>query len=157
MKTKILIVEDEGLIALDLQRTLEDAGYTALIAVNASDALLAVDSFHPCLVLMDIRLPGPQDGIETAEQIRLRFHVPVIFLTAHADLKTLDRARLTAPHGYIVKPFLGIDIHAQIEMALWKHRMRNLETILAGEEMLYQAIPSVEEFRRSVIRPGASA
>ena len=121
---RILIVEDEGLIALDLKKKLEQAGYIVpAIADNAAAALLAVESLEPSLVLMDIRLRGPQDGIDAADQIRRRFHVPVIFLTAHADRETLDRVRITEPFGYIVKPFHSIDFRAQIEMALWRHQM----------------------------------
>ena len=124
MNTEILIVEDEGLIALDLKKKLELAGYTiAGIADNAEDALVSVEQLRPSLVLMDIRLRGPMDGVETADQIRWRFHVPVIFVTAHADRETLNRARITEPFGYIVKPFHGIDFRVQIEVALWKHKM----------------------------------
>jgi two-component system cell cycle sensor histidine kinase/response regulator CckA len=122
--TNIIIVEDEGLIALDLKKKLQQVGYTVpLIADNATEALLGVELLRPSLVLMDIRLRGAQDGIETADQIRRRFHVPVMFVTAHADLATLDRARIAEPFGYIVKPFHSVDFRAQIEMALWKHKM----------------------------------
>jgi len=124
MDTSILIVEDEGLIALDLRKKLEQAGYSVpMIADNADEALQGVELHRPSLVLMDIRLHGPQDGIETADQIRRRFHVPVMFVTAHADRDTLERARITEPFGYIVKPFHGVDFRAQIEIALWKHKM----------------------------------
>jgi len=124
MNTEILIVEDEGLIALDLKKKLELAGYAiAGIADNAEDALVSVERLRPALVLMDIRLRGAMDGVETADQIRWRFHVPVIFVTAHADRETLNRARITEPFGYIVKPFHGIDFRVQIEVALWKHKM----------------------------------
>src|SRR5580698_5665748 len=124
MDTSILIVEDEGLIALDLRKKLEQAGYSVpMIADNADEALQGVELHRPSLVLMDIRLHGPQDGIETADQIRRRFRVPVMFVTAHADRDTLERARITEPFGYIVKPFHGVDFRPQIEMALWKHQM----------------------------------
>jgi DNA-binding response OmpR family regulator len=124
MSISIIIVEDEGLIALELKRRLEQVGYTVgSIADNATDALAEVERLKPSLVLMDIRLGGPRDGIETADQIRRRFHVPVIFVTAHADRETLDRAKVTEPGGYIVKPFGAIDFRAQIEMAIWKHQM----------------------------------
>lgn len=122
--TKIVIVEDEGLIALDLKRRLEQVGYSVpLVADTAVGALLGVEHLRPDLVLMDIRIRGPQDGIETAEQIRRRFHLPVMYVTAHADQETLERARITEPFGYIVKPFHNVDFRAQIEMALWKHQM----------------------------------
>jgi PAS domain S-box-containing protein len=124
MKTNVLIVEDEGLIALDLKKKLEQAGYEVpLIADNSIDALRGVESIMPDLVLMDIRLRGPQDGIQTADQIRRRFHIPVMYVTAHADRETLERAKITEPFGYIVKPFHGVDFRAQIEMALWKQKM----------------------------------
>lgn len=124
MKSSVLIVEDEGLIALDLKRKLEQAGYVVpAIADNAPDALRNVACLQPDLVLMDIRLRGPQDGIETADQIRRRFQVPVMFVTAHADRGTLERARIAEPFGYIVKPFHSVDFRAQIEMALWKQKM----------------------------------
>ena len=120
----IMIVEDDGLIALDLKKKLEHAGYTVpAVADNSAEALKKVESLRPALVLMDIRLRGPRDGIETADQIRRRFQVPVIFVTAHADSQTLDRARSAEPFGYIVKPFHSVDFRAQIEMALWKHKM----------------------------------
>lgn len=124
MNAAILIVEDEGLIALDLRRKLERAGYTVpAIVDNAEDALRTVRDIKPALVLMDIRLNGSVDGIEAADQIRRQFHLPVMFVTAHADRATLDRARIAEPFGFIVKPFHSVDFCAQIEMALWKHQM----------------------------------
>lgn len=122
--TQIMIVEDEGLIAQDLKRRLEQVGYKVpLVADTAVGALLGVEHLRPDLVLMDIRIRGPQDGIETADQIRRRFHIPVMYVTAHADRETLERARISEPFGYIVKPFHNVDFRAQIEMALWKHQM----------------------------------
>lgn len=124
MNTSILVVEDEGLIAIDLKRKLEQAGYVVpLIADSAEDAIAAVERHRPNLVLMDIRLRGEQDGIQTAEQIRRMFQLPVMYVTAHADRETLERAKITEPFGYIVKPFHSVDFRAQIEMALWKHQM----------------------------------
>ena len=126
MTTTILIVEDEGMIALELKHRLERAGYQVpAIADNGDDAILSVASARPDLVLMDIRLRGARDGIETAAEIRRRFHVPVMFVTAHADRETLERAKITEPFGYIVKPFHGVDFRAQIEVALWKQKMEN--------------------------------
>jgi PAS domain S-box-containing protein len=124
MQTEILIVEDEGLIALDMQKRLEQAGYAVRPVVdNADDALRSVGECRPALVMMDIRLHGSVDGIEAADQIRRRFHVPVMFVTAQVDHETLDRARIAEPFGYVTKPFHGVNFRAQIEMALWKHKM----------------------------------
>lgn len=124
MDTKVLIVEDESLIALDLKQKLEQQfGYTVpAIVDNAAEALQSVETLHPSLVLMDIRLRGPKDGIHAAHRIRRQFDVPIIFLTAYADPDTLRRARACEPFGYIVKPFHSHDFRAQIEMALVKHR-----------------------------------
>jgi two-component system cell cycle sensor histidine kinase/response regulator CckA len=124
MNTSILIVEDEALIALDLKERLEQAGYRVpLIADTVEDAIEGVELHRPSLVLMDIRLRGSRDGIEAADQIRRRFHLPVMFVTSHADQATLERAKMAEPFGYIVKPFHGVDFRAQIEIALWKHLM----------------------------------
>jgi len=124
MQTSILIVEDEALIALDLKERLEEAGYTVpMITDNALDALIGVERHQPGLILMDIRLRGSEDGIEAADRIRYQFHVPVMFVTAFADRETLERAKITEPFGYIVKPFHSVDFRAQVEMALWKHKM----------------------------------
>jgi PAS domain S-box-containing protein len=120
----ILIVEDESLIALELKKKLEEVGYTvATIVDNALDALLSVERLRPDLVLLDIRLRGPVDGIETGDRIRRQFQIPVIFVTAHADRETLDRARTAAPFGYLVKPFRDVNFRAPIEMALQRHKM----------------------------------
>jgi len=142
--THVLIVEDEALIGLDLKKKLEQAGYSVpLIADNAADALLGVERLRPDLVLMDIRLRGPQDGIEAAEQIRRSFHVPVMFVTAHADRDTLERAKITEPFGYIVKPFHSVDFRAQIEMALWKHKME--QKLRASEAWLSTTFGNVAD------------
>ena len=121
---KTLIVEDEGLIALDLQRRLERAGYSVpATAESMEEAMAAAAEHRPDVVLMDIRIKGEHDGIATADNIRRKFDIPVIFVTAHADAETLERAKMTEPFGYIVKPFVNIDFRAQIETVLWKHAM----------------------------------
>jgi len=137
MKTKVLVVEDEGLIALDLKSRLEQAGYQVPAPTdNFEGALSGVEREHPSIVLMDIRLRGKPDGIQAADCIRKRFDVPVIFVTAYADRETLKRARITEPFGYIVKPFLGVDFRAQIEIALSRH---TLERKLRNSEALFSA------------------
>ncbi len=120
---KILVVEDEGLIALDIENHLLALGYqVAGIAETGAKAIrLALES-EPDLVLMDIRLKGDMDGIEAAASITSQLDIPIIFLTAFADPQTLDRAKLISPFGYIRKPFEAIDLHTNIEIALHKHR-----------------------------------
>lgn len=119
----ILIVEDEALIALDLQRRLEHAGYNVHgIATDAAQALDLASSL-PDLILMDIRIGGQRDGIEVADEIRRHFDIPVMFLTAHADAETLERAKRVRPQGYIVKPFGHTNFRAQIEVACHTYEM----------------------------------
>lgn len=121
---KILIVEDEGIEALDLQQRLIKMGYpTPVIAFSGEDALIKAEEMLPDLILMDIRLPGQIDGVMAARQIQSRFDLPVICLTAYADENTLKRARITEPYGYIIKPFRERELHITIDMALYKHKM----------------------------------
>ena len=121
-KIKILIVEDEGIVALDLQERLEYLGYEVCgIADTAKNALRLSAKYSPNLVLMDIVLKGERDGISAAKQIYDLFEIPVVFLTAYADEKTLMRAKQSNPHGYIVKPFNIQMLQSNIEMALHRH------------------------------------
>jgi DNA-binding response OmpR family regulator len=123
MNEGILIVEDEGLIAIDLKMALERVGFTVVtIDDNGPEALLSVERLRPAMVLMDIRLRGTPDGIETADLIRRKFHVPVMFITAQADRETVFRARIAGPFDYIVKPFHRVDFRDRIETALNEHR-----------------------------------
>ena len=119
-KAQILIVEDDGIVALDIQNRLKKLGYSvpAMMAYG-EEAIKKVEEYNPALVLMDIVLKGKMDGIEAAEIIRSRFDIPVIFLTAHADEKMLERAKLTIPFGYILKPFQDRDLKITIEMGLY--------------------------------------
>jgi len=121
---KLLIVEDEGLVALDLQIRLEEVGYTVTkIVDNMEDAVAAVQDNRPDLALMDIRIKGKHDGIETADRLRREFDIPSIFVTALADLSTVERAKVIEPFGFIIKPIADVDFHPQIEIALWKYAM----------------------------------
>jgi CheY-like chemotaxis protein len=123
----ILVVEDEGLIALDLQRRLQALGYTVpATCATAGEAFTAASSHAPDLILMDIRLRGERDGIDAAEQIRTKLDIPVVFLTAHADMATLDRAKAASPFGYIVKPFGSTDLRANIEIARYRHKAEQI-------------------------------
>jgi PAS domain S-box-containing protein len=123
-KKQILVVEDEGIIALDLQNHLIRLGYAVPdIAYTGEQAIRRAKELHPDLVLMDIRLEGEMDGIEAAEQIRARFGIPVIYVTAYADEATLERAKITGPFGYILKPFGERELSSTIETALYRHEL----------------------------------
>ena len=120
----ILIVEDEAIVALELRHELQDLGYTvAGVVASGEQALAAVAKQVPQLILMDVRLQGPMDGIAAAESIRQRHDVPVIFLTAHSDDDTVKRAARTGPYGYLTKPYQNRELRASIEVALTKSRM----------------------------------
>jgi len=120
----IFIVEDERIVAEDLKHMLERMGYSiAGTAADGKDAIKKVEAAKPQLVLMDIRLQGPMDGIEVAEHIYAHFDIPVIYLTAYADDTTVDRAKGTLASGYILKPFEERDLKTTIELALYRHNM----------------------------------
>lgn len=120
----ILIVEDEQIVALDLQQTLREFGYDPYAIAPSADAAVARAAERcPDLVLMDIRIKGARDGVEAAAILRERFGVPVVFLTAHADEGTVDRAKRVEPFGYLLKPIKAAELHSVVEVALYKHGM----------------------------------
>src|SRR3989304_5840331 len=105
-ETQILVVEDEAIVAEAIRRKLRKLGYAVpSTASRGEEAIKKVEENNPDLVLMDIVLQGEMDGIEAAEKIRTRFNTPVVYLTAYSDEKTLLRAKITEPFGYIIKPF----------------------------------------------------
>ena len=123
MSSKILVVEDEQLIALDIKRRLLKLGYEVVAtARDASTAFAALAEYNPDLVLMDIILQGDIDGIAIAAQMQLQYNIPVIFLTAHADESTLQQAKAIQPFGYLVKPVDSQDLSTAIEIALARHQ-----------------------------------
>jgi PAS domain S-box-containing protein len=140
MTIRLLIVEDEVIIAKDLERHLRGWGYQVVgLAGTSEDALqLAVD-LHPDLVLMDIRLGGEIDGIETTARIYEHLDLPVIYLTAHSDERTLERAKLTRPLGYLMKPVDFPTLYASIEMAIYTH---SISKQLAESELQHKTILS---------------
>ncbi len=120
---KILIVEDEVIVAKDIQNRLEAMSYsTTARAISGEEAIQIAGETQPDLVLMDIKLSGKMDGIEAAQEIQARYRIPVIYMTAYSDEATLKRARVTEPFGYIIKPVKDRELLANIEMALYKHR-----------------------------------
>lgn len=118
-RIKILIVEDELVIAEDLKDVLEDLGYEVCgIAISAREALAMIEEKLPDIALLDIQIKGGKDGIELAAEINEQYHLPFIMLTSHADLQTINRAKEVNPYGYLVKPFNEKEILAGIELAL---------------------------------------
>ena len=121
---RILVVEDERLVARELEERLTEIGHFVVASVASGEgAIEQVRALKPELVLMDIKLEGPMDGIRAAEIIRRETGLPVIYLTAFADEHTLQRAKLTEPYGYILKPFQERELRVNIEMSLHRHRV----------------------------------
>jgi PAS domain S-box-containing protein len=139
MGSKILVVEDERITAEDIKSGLENAGYNVPAMVSTGeDAVDKAGKLRPDLVLMDIKLKGKIDGIEAAGQIKLRYNIPVIYLSAYSDEYTVKRAKITEPSGYIVKdetglvkkPFEESELHNVIEITLHRHKMERDHDIL---------------------------
>ena len=131
MAGRILVVEDEVVIAMEIESVLQQLGYTPVgNAMTGADAIELATRLHPDLVLMDIRLKGDIDGIAAGEKIYRLARIPVIFLTAHSDPSTLERAMALHPFGYLIKPFRKNELFTTIEIALYKHR-----ALLAEEEL----------------------
>jgi two-component system, response regulator PdtaR len=143
-KKRILIVEDEAIVATDLLEHLLRLGYeVAGIAHTAHDSLRLAGEYKPDLAIMDIEIIGPRDGIDAAAALRERFKLPVIFLSSHSDIETLDRAKTCEPYGYILKPFDPRELRAIIEMALYKHAAEQERAQLLAD--LEQALARVKK------------
>jgi PAS domain S-box-containing protein len=136
-KARIMVVEDEAVISLEIQDRLTKMGHSICgTAASGEEAVSVAAANRPDLILMDVQLRGDVDGVETAQQIRNQVEIPVIYLTAFADDRTVERARLTEPFGYLIKPFSEKELYAAIETALYKHAM---EAKLRESERRYAA------------------
>lgn len=141
---KILVVEDESIVAKDIQNTLIRLGYEVpATASSAASAYEKLEQVQPNLVFLDIKLKGEEDGIDIAAHIKEKYNIPVIFLTSYVDQETLDRAKFTEPYGYIVKPFNESDLKTTVEMALFKYS-RDRE-VRESQQRLANALSNVEE------------
>ncbi|RMF01351.1 MAG: response regulator [Chloroflexi bacterium] len=139
---RIFIVEDENVVALDIQRRLKRLGYqVAGVASTGETALSQLSAANPDLVLMDIKLKGSMDGVTTAERVRNEFEIPIVYLTAFADGPTIQRASLTEPYGYLLKPLEERELHSTIEIALYKHKME--QQLKEKEQLLYTTLRSI--------------
>ena len=149
-KTRILVVEDERNVAEVLKARLESFGYEVCrIVSSGTDALTAAAEMAPDVIMMDIKIRGPMDGIETARLIRQRHEIPVIYLTAYSDDRLLQRAKATEPLAYILKPYDGAELRSAIEIALYRHKMekdrrqliRDLQKALSEVKRLSGLLP----------------
>ena len=145
----ILIVEDEVILAMDLKRTLIDLGYDAYaIASSAEAAVRRANERCPDLVMMDIRIKGPLDGIQTASLLKAKFSTAIIYLTAHSDKPMIERAKETEPQGYLLKPVSVAELRTTVEIALYKHQIEQLRAEKAEFERLQQS--ALMEMSRAV-------
>ncbi len=146
---RILVVEDEYIVAKDIQSTLIAAGYGVPAVVSSGEeAIRKVEETHADLVLMDIELSGAMDGVEAAEEISSRFNVPVVYLTGNANGPTLHRAKISAPYGYILKPFDEAELHPAIEVALHKHEVESQREVTERRRADEELRQREERFRR---------
>jgi signal transduction histidine kinase len=156
-KTKVLVVEDEAIVAADLANKLEQMGYRVIgSAASGEEAIAMAGEQRPDMVLMDIRLSGALDGIDTAERMRRAHVIPVVYLTAHSDADTLARALGTEPFGYILKPFVDRELKTQIEIGLYKHRSelalrQNEERLRLRQEELERLNQELEDVNRGMV------
>ncbi len=159
-KRRILVVEDDNLLAGEIRNTLNGLGYEVSgTASSGEEAISRAAEMHPDLVLMDIVLKGNVDGVRAAEHISSHFGIPVVYLSARADDATLRRARITEPYGYILKPFEKRELHTNIEIALYRHRTekelrereRALQSDIATRKKTEEALRESEERYRILI------
>jgi PAS domain S-box-containing protein len=148
VRNNVLIVEDQKIVAADLESTLSSLGYViAGAAASGEEAIAKAGSLHPDLVLMDIRLRGQMDGVEAAQTIIDRFDVPVVYLTAYVDEETIGRAKATGASGYVVKPYNERELRAAIEVALHKHELDKL----LSEERARRRTAELEQERAAAL------
>ena len=140
--TSILVVEYERIIAKGIEKRLKGLGYAvAGLASSGEEAVQKATDLRPNLVLMDIHLGAGMDGVEAAGAIRLRVNLPVVFLTAHSDDATLQRAKLTEPYGYVLKPYEDSDLQTAIEIGLYRHQMQ--KQLRENEQWLAATLGSI--------------
>lgn len=146
---RILVIEDEAIVAADIRRTLMGMGYEVLeTADSAKEAIDRATASRPDLALVDIHIKGDLDGIQTAEILRERFRVPVIYLTAFADETTVERAKWTEPVGYLLKPIKALELRSVVEVGLYKHAMET--RLREREHQLEAANADLEAFNYTV-------
>ena len=145
--SKIFLIEDEFIVAADIKQNLENLDYKVTgISAKGEEAISKIGKIEPDLILIDIMLNGDLDGIETAEQINKLYDIPFIYLTGYFDDNILERAKLTQPSGYIIKPFEKIRLHSTIQMALHKHY--NQQKLKRTAEILEFAKDSINEINK---------
>lgn len=141
-KTRILVVEDEGIVAAHIEKTLQEFGFDVVgVASSSEDAIASASTARPDVVLMDIRIQGRLDGIETAEVLHRDFDIPVIYLTAHGDRETVERAKKTEPLAFLIKPFKAQELYSAVQIAVYKHDLER--KLRERERWLHTTLQSI--------------
>lgn len=149
-KLNIFIVEDESIVARDIQNSLNKLGYNVVgTANNGKDAIEKITLTMPDLILMDIMIKGDMTGIDVSEKLKQKLKIPVVFLTAYADEGTLSKAKVTEPYGYILKPFKEVDLHSTIEMAYYKYQKDS--ALQKERDFLYSLVENKEDSNKDIL------
>jgi len=136
-KERIMIVEDESIVAMGIKHKLEELGYNVIgVVATGEKAVETALKIEPDLILMDIVLKGDMDGIDAAQKIHNQLDIPIIYITAYSDEEVLKRARITEPYGYILKPFKKSEVNANIQMAIYKHACDNKKSEIIRKRVL---------------------
>lgn len=152
-KVRIMVVEDEALVALDLTTKLRQLGYEVPGGVfTGEEAVQQAQALLPDLVLMDIRLAGEMDGVEAAQQIHRNLNIPIVFLTAYSDDPTLERAKSAEPMGYLIKPFEQREVYTTVEMALHRSRAERERAQVAERHNREEQLEAVNRLTASIVR-----
>jgi DNA-binding NarL/FixJ family response regulator len=160
MKRRILIVEDEAVTSVMLEKTLKELGYEVVgSAFDGEEAIELAREKQPDIVLMDIRLQGEMDGIETAKRIYQQYRIPIIYLTAHSDENTIRRAVESGPFGYLIKPFKERELYSNIEMVAHKHKLYQTTTAQRPSQAEPEPVPEPQprqtpRAQAPVMKPG---
>ena len=142
VKARILVVEDDRIVAKDIQESLEIMGYAVLTTVpSGKEAIESAENNAPDLILMDIKLKGEMNGTEADEELHGRLEIPIIYLTAYSDDEVLEKAKITEPFGYLIKPFEDRELRSTIEIALYKHKIE--KKLKENEEWLATTLKSI--------------
>lgn len=150
---KILVVEDEELVAQDIKVILEDLGYQvpAMVA-SGEEAVKKVKKINPDSVLIDIMLEGKMDGIEAAEKIKELYDIPIVYITAYGNEEVVQRAKKTEPHGYILKPFQEKELQISLEMALYKHEAEKTRKQLLEQKIINENLNKALEEKEVLLK-----
>ncbi len=152
-KTRVMIVEDEAIVSMDIQDSLVHLGYeVAATATSGEDAIELAGEHRPDMVLMDIMLMGDMDGIEAAKVIRERFSIPIIYLTAYSSNDMLEKAMITGPYSYLIKPFNKEELNSAIRIGIYKHKM-DMAIVRAHDELeiAYNELRSLDGIKQRII------